>query len=158
MKKERLILVIFAMFALNSCNQKSKINASPLTVDTKVKGVTGESFDEFSKLFYSDSLFQINRIIFPLESDIGNSHSNDSEDSTIHVWKKENWVMLKNNFFKDSDSICSINGEIYKRRIRRTNILVIESIYIEDSGFITTMKFSLRNGKWYLSDYTESDN
>ena len=154
---ERLIVVAFILFTLNSCNQKSKINTNTL-IDKKEKGVKEENFDTFSESFYSDSLFQINRIIFPLASDIGDSHSNDSEDSKIHVLKKENWIMLKNNFFKGNDSIFSINGEVYKRRIHRTNILIIESIYIEDSGFMTTMKFSLRNGKWFLSDYTECDN
>lgn len=158
MKIKHLILTLLSLLILSGCNQRSKKSTRTLIYNENTRDVKEESFDEFSKLFYSDSLYQINRIIFPLESDIDNSASNESKDSTIYVWKKENWIMLKNNYFKGNDSVFIIDGEVYKTRIHRTNRLVVESIYIEDSGYIITMKFLLRNGKWHLIDYTECNN
>jgi|GEM_PF-968132 len=156
MKREYLILAIFALFALNSCNQKSKINAYPLSVDSKAKG---ESFNEFCKLFYSDSLFQLSRINFPLSGihniEVEESPSNESGDSTIYKWEKENWVILKKNSFQGNDSVKNIDGEIYKRKTQKTDIFICDSVYIEDSGFGVVKKFALKNGKWYLINYSE---
>lgn len=156
MKKECLILAIFALFVLNSCNQRSKINTNPLTVDAKIEE---ENFDEFSKLFYSDSLFQLSRISFPLSGihniEVEESPSNESGDSIIHEWIKENWIILKKNSFQGNDSVKNIDGEIYKRKTKKTELFVCDSVYIEDSGFGIVKKFAIKNGKWYLISYSE---
>lgn len=159
MKKEFLILVISALFALNSCNQKNKmVKENLLTVDTIIKDVKGESFDEFNKLFYSDSLFQMSRINFPLSGthniEVEESPTNESGDSIIHQWQKEDWVILKQNSFQGSDTLKMIDGEIYKRKIQKTDVFVCDSVYIENSGFGVVRKFALRNEKWYLINYS----
>lgn len=162
MKKKRLILILFAMFALNSCNQKNKINA-PIANSI----VKSESFEEFSKLFYSDSLFQLNRIIFPLENDkkMEQEYANalkDSDNIEIHKknsyysYNKNNWVFLNNAYFKNNDSIAIIEGVKYKRKFHKTNKFVEENILYADDGFVMViLKFKSINGKWYLIDYID---
>lgn len=117
-----------------------------------------ENFDEFQKRFYSDSIFQMSRVIFPLESDIVDSSSSASEYPQTPVLNKRNWIMLRNGFFSKNDSIANINGRVYKRKIVSTKSKVVESVYIENSGFRETVTFSLKNGKWYLIDYILLDN
>lgn len=117
-----------------------------------------EDFYKFQKLFYSDSLFQMSRIKFPIVGDVTDSSTNDLVESKIHEWNRGNWIMLRNPFFKEKDSIVQINGDTYKRKIIKEKTRIVESIFIEDSGFLITLKFSLQNGKWYLIDYTECNN
>jgi hypothetical protein len=116
-----------------------------------------EKFDEFKKLFYSDSVFQMSRIIFPLASDVIDSSSNVVENSITTVLNKQNWVMVRDDYFKD-DSIANIDGQIYKRKTERINSKIVESFYIENSGYRITLIFSLKNGKWYLIDHIVLDN
>jgi hypothetical protein len=123
----------------------------------KVIGNNEENFDKFIKVFYSDSLFQMSRIIFPLSSDLNDTLSNDSEQFKSPVLNRENWRILKDIYFKENDSIVNIDGEIFKRKFVRNYSNVEESIYIENSGFFINIKFTLQNGKWYLIDYIESN-
>lgn len=144
--KAKNIILIFLLILFFGCGKGQK----------QPNNLLSENFDEFYKKFYSDSLFQMSRINFPLASDVVNSSSSDIVDSTVRVWNRENWVILRNTYFKENDSIANINGEIYKRKIVNNKTQVIESIYIENSGFFIKMNFSLQNGKWHLIDYIES--
>lgn len=158
MNTKKIILIVIASVILIGCSQKEKTN------EKKVSNwvVDNENFYEFSKLFYTDSIFQINRINFPLSGDhnidIENSLSNEIGDSTIHGWKRENWVMLRNVTFQGEDTVKNIDGVIYRKKIRKTDTLVTESEYIEDSGFEIIKKFSLNKGKWYLIYYSVYNN
>lgn len=116
-----------------------------------------ENFDIFCESFYSDSLFQMNRIIFPESSSTVDSSSNYFDESVFPEFCKENWIILKNNIFRDKDSIINVDGRVYKKRITKTKKSVIESIYIENSGCFTTLKFNLIKNKWYLTDYIVSN-
>ena len=62
--------------------------------------------------------------------------------------------MLKNTSFKGNDSILNIDGEIYKRKIIKSDTLVIDSVSVEDSGFEIVKKFSLKATNWYLIYYS----
>ena len=117
-----------------------------------------ENFDKFSKVFYSDSLFQTSRIIFPLVSDLKDSLANKSGQTSNSTLNKTNWRMLSNDYFKEGDSIATIYGRIYKRKLIRSNSQVEDYIYIENSGFFEKVIFTMKDGKWYLTDYIESDN
>ncbi|MBP1631544.1 MAG: hypothetical protein H6Q15_2437 [Bacteroidetes bacterium] len=162
MKEKHLILFIFAVLALNSCSQKNKTRIPIVNLITK-----SESFDEFSKLFYSDSLFQLNRIIFPLENDkkIEKEYASALKDSdnieihkknNYHPYNKNNWVFLNNAYFKNNDSIAIIEGITYKRRFHKTNKFIEENlIYADDEFVMVKLKFKSINGKWYLIDYID---
>jgi len=158
MKKLRkcnvIISVFFVLFYCCHSKQNEINRGQKKQIDTDQKN---ENFDGFRKEFYSDSLFQMSRINFPLASDLSDSLANDLKDSTVLQRTSENWKILKDNLFTYQDSIVNINGQIYKRKIVKINSQMVESVYIEDSGFFETMKFSLIKGKWYLMDYIVSD-
>lgn len=162
MKKKRLFFILFAMFLLNSCNQKNRINTH---ITNSI--VKSEDFDEFSNLFYSDSIFQLNRIIFPLENDkkIEQEYASALKDSDnieihknngYHPYNKNNWIFLNNTYFKNKDSIAVIDGVTYKRRFHKTNKFVEENLISVDDEFVMViLKFKSINGKWYLIDYID---
>lgn len=155
------IIVCSLVFFFLSCQSK---NGKRIETGSIAKS---ESFDDFSKLFYSDSLFQINRIIFPLENDkkIEKEYADALKDSdnveidkenNYHPLNKTNWTFLNNAYFKDNDSIAIIEGVTYKRRIHKTNTFVEENILYADNDFVmVVLKFKLINGKWYLIDYID---
>jgi len=158
MSTKNLILIMIASVILFGCCQKERTNDK--TVSNLI--IVKENFYEFSKLFYTDSLFQIKRINFPLKGehniDVENSLSNELGDSTIHGWERENWIMLRNVVFQGNDTVKNLDGVIYRKKIQKKDTLVTESEYIEDSGFEIIKKFSLNKGKWYLIYYSVYNN
>lgn len=160
MRCTEIFVCLLALIFL-SCQSK---NGKRIETDSIAKS---ESFDEFSKLFYSDSLFQINRIIFPLENDkkIEKEYASALKDSgnieihkknSYHPHNKTNWAFLDNAYFKKNDSIAIIEGVTYKRRIHKTNTFVEENILYADDDFVMViLKFELINGRWYLIDYID---
>lgn len=118
--------------------------------------ITNENFEVFYKRFYSDSLFQISRIIFPLKG--FNSDEYDSElgkKNPPYFWKRKEWKFLETlpqNYvrYEKKDWV-----EEYKKEIKHNKDLsVLEKIFIVDSGYIDERIFKLIKGKWYLVFYS----
>lgn len=137
----------------------------------QIREVRVENFDTFMKKFYSDSIFQLNRIVFPLENDrkIEIEYAEALKDSNnISITKnnnytrynKSNWMMLTTNQSFGNDSIVIVDGIKYIRRFHKTEKYVEESILYADPEYIfMNVKYKLINGKWYLVDYqNELDN
>lgn len=150
----KIILLVFAIIsastALNACSQKRA--TSPV-----------ENFEEFRSKFYSDSLFQISRIIFPLESQrksekeyaeaLKDSNINEVSINNHASYSKVNWIMLTDDFFKD-DSIAIFDGVKYKKRFYKTSKSVEENIlYADPEQVMIISKFQLINQKWYMVDF-----
>jgi len=149
-------MVLIAIMTACSQNKNEKSKEGNMQESSFGKG-EAENFDKFCESFYSDSLFQISRVIFPEPSDSIDSSSEDFDESTFPEFSKENWTILKSNVFQDMDSIINADGRVYKKSISKTTKSVIESIFIENSGCFTTLKFELIKGKWYLTDYIVSN-
>lgn len=151
------IISTLCMLIIISCNYKTT------SVENKNKSYsvqTNEEFNSFLHEFYSDSIFQLNRIIFPLESDketneeylnaLKDSGKVESIKNNYISHTKNNWETLSDTQFKN-DSIATIDGIKYKRRFYKTNNLVEENIlYAEDELVMIVLKFKLINNKWYL--------
>lgn len=149
--KSNILLILCSILTLNSCTLKKEKDFCANKSGENIKSIPNENFDEFNNSFYSDSLFQISRIIFPL---VGEVNGSDSIVSDEHKLKKEDWVILKNNYFKNgNDTAFVIHGEHFKGKMHKANKMVVQEVYIENSGYKSEMKFSLKNGKWYLTDY-----
>ena len=137
-----LISILFISFII-AC----KSNPQPST------NVSFEDFEEFYNKFYSDSIFQLSRIIFPLpgyNSDIESEIPDDfAESSGIkkkeeYFWEKEGWQFIKTI---DNDTL------IVKNFIK-TDTIVIEDLIIPNSGFQIERKFKISDDKqWYLVYY-----
>lgn len=127
MLKTKLSNTLFCLFALLGFTMACQTN--------KI-----ESFKDFRVNFYSDSIFQRSRIVFPLS---GINTEEMTMEDTVYYWKDTDWkIMLK-----------EIPLEGLKKEVIKTDIKVTEKIYQEDSGFSIISIFQLQNGKWYLVRY-----
>lgn len=161
-RKESLTIltILFSTFNLiNSCtaetSNKAEREKDRQPIQTK-QIITNENFEVFYKRFYSDSLFQISRIIFPLKG--FNSDEYDSElgkKNPPYFWKKNEWTFLETlpqNYvrYEKKDWV-----EEYKKEIKHNkDLTVLEKIFIVDSGYIDERIFKLIKGKWYLVFYS----
>ena len=101
-----------------------------------LSSVSNENFDEFYLKFHNDSLFQLQRIIFPLE---GGKYDYDSEEA----WTPKNWQIKK-------VTVHQVDLQEYSIEFDRSDTLVFERIYLPNSGFDFQCRYRLMNGKWYL--------
>jgi hypothetical protein len=123
-----LVLMSLSFFACDSADQ-----SIPLDEDGR------EDFHTFHAKFYADSLFQIQRIEFPL---LGNNPNGGTE---VFLWEIDTWK-FKKAVDTESDNINRIPfydmGDVVRERI-----------IIQDAFMIQNM-FSLINNKWYLTEYS----
>ena len=97
-----------------------------------------ENFDVFYEKFYKDTIFQQQRIKFPLQGCETLSKKEIGLPFTV-----EN----KLNNIKDPD---------YTIEVVKTSTEYSCKAYIPDSTFILMAKFKIINGKWYLYYYYSS--
>lgn len=109
-KESFLFFPIVFVTACHSTNNKISENKD-MQKDSTYNKV--ESFDEFCGKFFSDSVFQMSRIIFPLPSSDADTTFNDVDTLTYPVFRKGNWVILKNNLFSGKDTITGVDGNVY---------------------------------------------
>jgi len=157
MKKNIIILIGLIAF----CSYIVKVTAqntrrlTEFQKEDRINTIKGtESFEQFIKVFYTDSLFQVSRIMFPLKGerniDVPITATNVLGDSIITGWGKRDWRMLTDTYFPNKDTVITINNERYVRKIKKGNKSVVIDTYIEDSGFSVKEIYALKKNKWYL--------
>lgn len=107
------------------------------------KTVKEESFDRFYAQFHADSLFQMQRIIFPLP---GINTDEMGSDESEYLWEEEDWEMHYDMNLDTTEFIIEKNI---------TDSLAIEKIYKENTGFSVERTFKKLNGKWFLVSYKD---
>lgn len=159
---KRLIIPIFSIFYILTAGCNIKGNTADNTNKSR-DTLYIEDFDSFKSKFYSDSIFQISRIIFPLESEkksekeyseaLKDSNINEISKNNHPSYDKSDWIILADDSFKD-DSVAIIDGVKYKRRFYKTSKFVEENILYADPEQVMIMsKFQLINNKWYMVDF-----
>lgn len=123
-----LLLMSLSFFACDSADK-----AIPLDEDGR------ESFQAFHAKFYTDSLFQLQRIEFPL---LGNDPDGGTEP---FLWEIETWKFKK--------AVDTESGKIKRIPFYDMGTVIRERIIIQDAFMIQNM-FSLINNKWYLTEYS----
>jgi len=93
-----------------------------------------EDFVSFYEKFHSDSLFQIDHIVFPLSMKMDSSK-----------WQKSEWTMHK--------TFDSQNGA-YTREFDNFNGIIIENIREKNNAFILERRFAKFGGEYNLIYYT----
>ena len=141
--------VLFVLFVfVVGCTTQQKLSKTEIN----------KSFEEFSKRFYTDSLFQLSSIKFPLKGlhnvEVPITSKNAVGDSIISVWEKKDWRMLTNMYFPTNEIKAVIDSSTYLRKIQQKGNTVTIKTYIEDSGFCDTEKYAFRNGKWVLINFS----
>lgn len=144
---KNIVLLVVLVLVVGCTTQQSLSNTE-----------INKSFEEFSKRFYTDSLFQMSRIKFPLKGfhnvEVPVTSKNAVGDSIISQWEKKDWRMLTNMYFRNNETKADIDGTTYLRKIHLKGNTVTIKTYIEDSGFCDTEKFALQKGKWVLVNFS----
>ena len=113
-----------------------------------------ESFDEFYRRFHTDSLFQLERVVFPLPGFNSELHySNPGKDSVYMLdgepvnghWSSADWVMHRQP---------TIDPDM-KMDITRSDSVAIERTYIPGTEFSMKRIFKRLNSAWYLVYYKD---
>lgn len=129
MNKTLMYLFLSFLF-LYSCTDSA-------TIPLDEKG--NEDFIAFHKKFYSDSLFQLQRIEFPM---LGN---NPNGDGGNFIWDIDNWQYKRAIIEKDEDieQIPFVNlGGLIRERLLIQKRFMIENL------------FTLIDNKWYMTYYS----
>jgi hypothetical protein len=114
-------------------------------VDTTVIVVKEkENFDTFFYQFQQDSVFQINRIEFPIKYYIYESGSYiDNSGNVVDLQNRE--IIINDNEWK-YNSLAEYKKIISKINENEYNV----ELQIEDTGVSVNYIFKLNNNKWYL--------
>ncbi|WP_159102698.1 DUF4348 domain-containing protein [Flectobacillus major] len=140
----------------------SQVTYLNCTADTKNQqegqqlAIVEENFNDFYKKFYSDSLFQVSRVVFPLKGFNSDEYDEELGDKNPpYFWKKQGWHFLTTleKYYLKIDKKDWV--EEYKKVIKHNkDSTVLEKIYIVDSGYIIERKFKKIKGKWFLIFYS----
>ena len=95
-----------------------------------------EDFSEFNRKFHSDSIFQMERIKFPIDGELTTRNGKEK-------WSKENWKILKKQFGAEVLSGFDHNTEL------KDNIAT-EKISLPDGSLSYETKFEIKDKKWFL--------
>lgn len=115
------------------------INITDDAVD-KLTSKSIEDFDSFYDKFVDQKDFQISRVKFPIT---GNYYDGMLE---INEWTKENWIFITKKLDLNSQNTCT-NCKVEDKK---TESLVIQKIWIENSGFCFEYRFKIVDKKWFL--------
>lgn len=151
MTTTRLTLLLLAVMFFYACNKTAKqatIQKENQIVETnsldikKVKKI--ESYTSFYKRFHADSVFQMNRIKFPIGGYYTDTLGNE------HKWNRDSWIMHR-SYIQDADT------SIYNLELTDEKSQKSELLFIEGAGFKVERKFKQINGKWYLVYYVDEN-
>jgi hypothetical protein len=142
MKQIRLIISLLALCFIISCRPNQGASKSDEI----------EDFTKFHERFYSDSIFQISRILFPLpgaDSDIiyGNEKVEDQENEKYLIrnnklfWKKEGWEHI--------DALAE--DKEFAVTLEKKGTEIREQMHSRETDLGITLWFSLIDNKWMLT-------
>jgi len=146
MKKTLTASIFILSIFFVSCNETSltnTMNSETVEIKDVQKESETEDFQTFYQQFISDISFQMERIHFPVD---GKYYS---EDET-YTWSKNNWLPI----IKD---VKNIDTNELKVEITKTDEKVTHFVYIPNSGFSVKYSFELIDGKWFLTQRTDSN-
>lgn len=127
--------ILFTLCFLGSCKNQSE----PVVSNTED---VPQDFSEFYILFHTDSAYQMNHILFPLE---GRPATDSNHFYDEFKWQKDTWKIHNFDHF-DLDKY-----EVSRKITDST--LITEIISDKQSGFGIKRRFARFNDKWYLIYY-----
>jgi hypothetical protein len=103
-----------------------------------------ESFKKFYQQFHSDSLFQINHIVFPLEGLPDHADPEYIENEPF-FWTQDQWLF---------QSGIHINEEAFSTQYSNlADVLIEEKITDKKNGLVLIRRFANASGGWRLIYY-----
>lgn len=145
------MLLFWLLILCTQCNRKANPGTHSNTPNKAIAGREAkssifkktENFETFYNRFHTDSVFQINRVQFPLKGKQINT--NGSFD-----WRKEQWLMIK-------AKASEIDRSTYNIKITKKEDSYFEGVYCKGCAFSFEMEYKLINRKWYLVYLQEKD-
>lgn len=135
-------LFVFLILMTTACKQKVKKH--PLVTGIKEQAETPADFQKFYISFHTDSTYQMDHILFPLEGIP--AAVTDGQDPADFKWEKEDWKLHSLDHF-DADTYT----------IRRDVIdssVITEYIQDKASGFGIKRRFAKFDNRWFLIYYS----
>ena len=132
-------ILLLVCLLISSCKRNTTS-----TNDTDSAYVSKE-FKEFYDKFGSDSIFQMEHIVFPLEGARAMTDPGDSLDVEV-LWQPDEWVIQKT--FND------LNGQFSQEFFDLSGI-VIERIADTSGKFTMERRFGKLSSGWHLIYYKE---
>lgn len=134
-------MLFFISTLLCSCNNKSRTKAEVNQFEdttSLTKTQESEDFNIFLAQFQKDSVFQKDRIIFPLKNLLYNTDTESFDEKMINEkeWRFMNFPNLPENYL---ENITKSNNDEFNYNIQ-----------IEDTGVSVNYIFKIHNDKWYL--------
>ncbi len=128
------------MLLLFACKNQSSDGAGTTPADAELP----EGFSEFYQRFHSDSTYQMNHIIFPLEGIPSNADLETIQSGTYR-WQKENWSLMRPVDYQMSE---------YRRDfIPLTKDMIMEQITHKSGQYGMVRRFAIISGEWHLIYY-----
>lgn len=162
--QKKIMLLIISVFLVscekNDVKQDNKISNKTSNPSSEIS--KSEDFEVFRKKFYSDSIFQMSRIVFPLEGDCNFCYNeidilNQKDTNTVYFfikdhilyWKKDTWEFIsefKDKEFQSEEGMyrTSTTGDGKKKIERIKNI----DVYYNDGYYL---EYKLIDNIWYLT-------
>ncbi len=126
MKSTTLLCLLFAII---SCNSKSATDSVQKDDIVEIP----EAFIEFYEKFHTDSIYQMNHIIFPL-----------AETANGSKWQKENWTLHK--------PFNSLDGE-FNRQFDNLSGIIIEIMWDKSGTVSIERRYSEMDDEYHLIFY-----
>ncbi|MBV6429072.1 MAG: hypothetical protein KIPDCIKN_03610 [Haliscomenobacter sp.] len=127
-------ILLLAALALSACEKNPLGN----------RNQQREDFGRFYSRFHEDSVFQLERIVFPLEG-LPDNAVGQGIDPQKFRWEKETW--------KTHRPIDFSKGSFKQELAGFGEDLIIERIVHESGDYAMLRRFSRMNGKWNLIYY-----
>ncbi|WP_165963538.1 DUF4348 domain-containing protein [Hymenobacter radiodurans] len=132
-------------FWLGGCQNNNAENKT-VNIDGRTEGVVAsEPFDEFYNRFTNDSVFQIQRINFPLPGI--NTDEMDISDK-VYYWQKDQWIMYKG-------IPSQIDTADFQVKKIRSDSVAIDEVAQKNVSFGSKYTFKIKSGKWFLVYYED---
>lgn len=139
--------MLLSIALLASCANHSAKNQIKNIESQIVVTENGEDFNSFYQHFVSDSIFQVERVVFPI--DVVFSHILDTgmeHDSSVYLPDNSDWDYIRMSDYRESDQLTQ--QLTFNNDSTEANLKIIMDQSTESTSYIR------KNGKWYLTDYT----
>lgn len=145
---KRIFLLLFTLIFLN-CNEakKNDIKSQEVKKSIKIKEEIQQDFDQFFKKFAKDSIYQKERIQFPLKCKTPDENDPLGEKIQTKLIDISNFEYI--NFTMDSLAIKKETDKFTIEKKEKNGYMIYTRLGY-DNGIYELYKFKSVNGNWYL--------
>lgn len=138
--KKYVLLISCILLGLWSC-RSGQTDKSLVEKTSEIEVVElPKGFDSFYKKFHADTVFQVSRIVFPLD--------NNTTDLEVGAkWTEENWRAHRP--FDD-------HGGTFRRSFQPIGTMVVEKIAEANGLFYMERRYAVLSDEWHLIYYEVS--